>query len=54
MLFSKSKIIYINPILYTYLYLRIREKVSIVWYEIKGALENMLESRRDYLLNGGK
>lgn len=54
MLFSKSHISYINSLYYLYVYLRMRDTVSNVWYGIKSVLEKLPVEHRDKLLRDVK
>lgn len=54
MMFSKAQLYYINPMYYLYIYLRMRDTVTNVWYGIKSVLEKIPDEHRYKLLKGVK
>ncbi len=50
MLFSKAHISYLNTLYILYMWLRVRDKVSNVWYGIKSVLEKIPVEHREKLL----
>lgn len=54
MTFSKAQLNYINPMYYLYIYLRMRDTVTSVWYGIKNVLEKIPYEHRDKLLRDVK
>lgn len=54
MMFSKGQLCYINPLYYLYIYLRIRDTVTNVWYGIKSVLEKIPVEHRYKLLRDVK
>lgn len=54
MMFSKAQVYYINPLYYLYVYLRMRETVTNVWYGIRSVLEKIPVEHRYKLLRDVK
>lgn len=50
MMFSKAQLYYINPMYYLYIYLRMRDTVTNIWYGIKNVLLKIPVEHRDELL----
>ncbi|WP_157822546.1 hypothetical protein [Staphylococcus shinii] len=48
--FKEAQLYYINPLYYLYIYLRIRDTVTSVWYGIRNVLEKIPVEHRDKLL----
>lgn len=54
MMFSKGQLCYINPLYYLYIYLRMRDAVTNVWYGIRSVLEKIPVEHRDKFLRDVK
>lgn len=54
MAFTKAQLRYINPLYYLYIYLRMRDTVTNVWYGIRSVLEKIPVEHRDKLLRSVK
>ena len=53
-MFSKAQLHYINSLYYLYVYLRMRDTVTNVWYGMRNLLEKMPVEHRDKLLRDVK